>query len=93
MTSRNFFLNPKMGTDLLLAASGEKVRGNDYCFPVLNSQKDKCIKSAHFFTYSSQLLELNPNCTPNDCCNSVGFYRLVDIQLQTMYGISCKPVI
>uniref|UniRef100_A0A0D9WCQ8 PROP1-like PPR domain-containing protein n=1 Tax=Leersia perrieri TaxID=77586 RepID=A0A0D9WCQ8_9ORYZ len=27
MTSRNFFLNPKMGTDLLLAASGEKTGG------------------------------------------------------------------
>lgn len=25
MTSRNFFLNARMGTDLLLAASGEKV--------------------------------------------------------------------
>jgi hypothetical protein len=27
MTSRNFFLNARMGTDLLLAASGEKTGG------------------------------------------------------------------
>lgn len=27
MTSRNFFLNPRMGTDLLLAASGERTGG------------------------------------------------------------------
>jgi len=25
MSSRNFFLDPKMGSDLLLAAAGEKV--------------------------------------------------------------------
>ena len=59
MASRNFFLNPKMGTDLLLAASGEKVSGNNYCFQVLNSQKHKCIymKIAHFFATQVSFLE------------------------------------
>lgn len=31
MTSRNFFLNAKMGTDLLLAAAGETVTATNSC--------------------------------------------------------------
>lgn len=30
MVSRNFFLNPRMGTDLLLAAAGERVSTPNY---------------------------------------------------------------
>jgi hypothetical protein len=30
MVSRNFFLNPRMGTDLLLAAAGERVSAPNY---------------------------------------------------------------
>jgi hypothetical protein len=31
MVSRNFFLNPRMGSDLLIAAAGEKVITTNHC--------------------------------------------------------------
>ncbi|KAG8067168.1 hypothetical protein GUJ93_ZPchr0005g16227 [Zizania palustris] len=42
MTSMNFFLNPKMGTDLLLAASGEKTGGYttaNYIWDLMQNRK------------------------------------------------------